>query len=111
MPVLKVFEKKEKKSFKLAIKKSIIKKLGLKYSSKNDSKNQENPFLILGYGINAYFDLMQLLVYMFLMITIFCIPIYFIYSNTLVQFLHYDSNYFLNRFSLGNMGGSTVVCK
>ncbi len=54
---------------------------------------------------------MQLLVYMFLMITIFCIPLFYIYSNNKVKFLQFDSGYIFNKFSLGNMGGSTVVCK
>jgi len=87
LPFFRIFEKKDKKDFKISIKKSILKRLKVKYCDKNDKKNHENPFLILGYGINAYFDLIQLLVYMFLMITIFCIPLLYIYSHNNVKFL------------------------
>ena len=36
---------------------------------------------MLGYGVNAYFDIMYSLVFMFTTITIACIPMYYSYSN------------------------------
>lgn len=41
----------------------------------------ENPFLYLGYGVNAYFNIMLNLSKMFAMITLFCIPLYAVYSG------------------------------
>lgn len=62
----------------MAVKHSLLDKLGVKYC-KHEAKQIKKPFLLLGYGINAYFDLLQQLVYMFLMITLFSLPIYYLY--------------------------------
>lgn len=45
-----------------------------------DEAIQEDPFLLLGYGVNAYFDILFQLFNIFVLITIFCIPIYYLYG-------------------------------
>jgi len=48
---------------------------------KTDREMREEPFLMLGYGVNAYLDIMLSLSYMFIWITIFCIPIFMFYKS------------------------------
>ena len=48
---------------------------------KSDIELLEDPYLILGYGINAYYDILYSLCCMFIWITIFSIPVYYIYSQ------------------------------
>lgn len=57
-----------------------MKKMGMKVP-KTDKEIREEPFLMLGYGVNAYLDIMLSLSKMFVMITIFCIPIFMFYAN------------------------------
>jgi len=47
----------------------------------------DDPFLLLGYGVNAYFGTMMHLVKMFSVITIFLIPVLAMYFKNDVQFL------------------------
>lgn len=51
--------------------------------TKSEAQVQKDPFLMLGYGVNAYFDIMYSLIFMFLTISIACIPMYysFAYNN------------------------------
>jgi hypothetical protein len=51
------------------------------HMSKSEDELIENPFLILGFGINAYFDMMMQLCELFLVITVFFIPIYWWFAN------------------------------
>lgn len=41
----------------------------------------DDPFLILGYGINSYFDIMMSMMRMFICITIYCLPMFYVYSK------------------------------
>jgi len=54
--------------------------MGIK-KPKNDDMMREDPFLYLGYGVNAYFNVMLNLSKMFGMITLFVIPLYMVYSE------------------------------
>jgi hypothetical protein len=45
----------------------------------------EEPFLMLGYGINSYFDIMKQIMFMFMFITIVLSPVHYIYSSNNVQ--------------------------
>jgi len=47
----------------------------------SDHQLIKDPFLRLGYGVNAYFDIMFSLVIMYGCITLFCLPIYFFYAK------------------------------
>ena len=64
----------------------------------------------MGYGANAYFDIIESLFNMALFITVVMIPIMIIYSNNKINGLKDQPNYNLNKMSLGNYGASTVSC-
>lgn len=64
----------------------------------------------MGYGINAYFDLMLSLIYMFTAITIFSIPMYYAFSKNDIGYFKTSYSSF-DKFTLGNLGGANVVCQ
>jgi len=82
---------------------------------KSDIEINDDPFLLLGYGINAFFELMQSLMYMLICITIFCIPLYLCYATNdakgLKQLEPKAWKYNVHQFSLGNLGGAQVYCQ
>jgi hypothetical protein len=70
--------------------------------------------LRLGYGVNAYFDIMLSIFYMFTFISLVCLPMFHLYSTNDSQGLAELQTGFakvLGKYSLGNMGGATVVCQ
>lgn len=69
----------------------------------------DNPFLMAGYGVNAYFQILSYLVRMFLFIAFCCIPLYTIFSKG-VGFKGWKS-FPLMRFTMGNLGGASTICK
>ena len=95
--------KKHKPSFKLGLKRSLRKSLGIKVS-KSDRLLDEDPYLRLGFGITAYFDVMVQLLILFSICTMVMIPLLWHFST--FDALSGQFGYFVNRFSLGNMGGS-----
>ena len=101
--------KKRKPDFQHSLRTSILKKLDIKMP-KSDIALIEEPFLILGYGVNAYFDIMVNLSIMFIVITLFLTPIFYAYSQNAEQALSDQPKYFFNQFSLGNMGGASSLC-
>jgi hypothetical protein len=70
----------KKDDFKYCFRSALLDELELK-KPKSDEMLNENPFLYLGYGVNAYFNVMLNLSKMFAMITLFCIPLYMVYSG------------------------------
>jgi len=98
---------KEKVPFKDALKLSLRKELHID-PSKNEMVEGKNPYLQLGYGINAYFTINKQLFFMMAFISIFFAPIAVIFGGhtALVD----KPNFFIDRFSLGNMGGSSTFC-
>jgi len=101
-------KKKKKKNFEFALKRALLYQLDLKIP-KSDEMIQDDPFLVLGYGVNAYFDMLSSLSLMFLTITLFCIPVFYLYGS------HYAFEDFksfpIARFTLGNMGSSSIFCQ
>ena len=79
---------------------------------KSDSQIVEEPFLLLGYGVNAFFEIQYSLAFMCLAITAFLLPAYIIYSQSVqAGALELESipwKYGLNQFTLGNLGGATT---
>ena len=71
---------KRKPDFNHALRCTLLKELDLKMP-KSDSKTSRNPFLMLGYGVNAYFDILISMAWMCLMITIFMFPVTWVYAN------------------------------
>ena len=48
---------------------------------KSESEIVDEPFLLLGYGVNAFFDIQRSLAWMFLIITAIAVPVYGVYSG------------------------------
>ena len=78
---------KRKPPFKHALRASLLAKLSQKEPTsvvlkqpKSEEVLEEDPFLYLGYGVNAYFGVMMHMVRMFACITIFVLPMLYIYS-------------------------------
>lgn len=78
----------------------------------NDTDANESPFVMVGYGINAYFEILHSMMNMMIVLTCICLPIYFIYGQTDngLWEQHSSMQKFMGRFSMGNMGGSGVSC-
>jgi len=72
----------------------------------NDRDVAEDPFILLGYGINSFFDLMSQLFWFAIFVTIFFTPLMVEFSKH--NGLHLEPRYIFNQFSLGNLGGSNV---
>ena len=79
-PILNCCFKKKKDDFKHNLKFAILQELNLKMP-KSESDLLEDPFLILGFGVNSYFDFLLALSRMFLVITVFSLPLMIIYSR------------------------------
>jgi len=108
-PFLKIFScciGKPKRNFNLALKNSLRQKLGITMP-KSDTKLEQNPFLRMGYGMNAYFDLIINLMKMMGFISVVAaMPAMVIYDSysSLTPYVMFDN------FMLGNMGGASFVC-
>ena len=74
----------------------------------NDRDVAEDPFILLGYGINSFFDLMSQLFWFAIFVTIFFTPLMTEFANQ--KGLVHEPRYIFNQFSLGNMGGSNIQC-
>jgi hypothetical protein len=74
------FKKKKEVRFEDSLRAALLAEMDLKIS-KADMEIQEDPFLLLGYGMNAYFDVLISLSRMMLAITLFSIPIFVIYAS------------------------------
>jgi len=104
---------KKKPNFKFALRQSLMAEMGIKVP-KSEEQLIEDPFLILGYGINAYFDVMFQLCLMFFTISLFFIPVFSWYKYNPQRALASESpNPFrqLQSYTIGNMGGSQVICQ
>lgn len=86
---------------------SILNDMGMEMP-KNDAETSEDPFILLGYGINSFFDLMSQLFWFAIMVTIFMTPLMMEFSNH--SGLAKEPRYIFNQFALGNMGGTTIAC-
>ena len=67
----------------------------------------QDPYLLLGYGMNAYFQVMINLMCLMIIASCFAIPL-------MMRFADYSA--FQNQggnhiYSLGNMGGSDALCE
>ena len=100
---MKFCGRKKGKDFKKAVRSILSKKLNIKIP-KAEQDIEDEPFVMLGYGVNAYFNILKYLGIMFFMISLFSIPIFVIYSGNSVNMLTG-----LNKLSLGNLGGSDII--
>jgi hypothetical protein len=63
---------------------------------KGEAEIAKDPFLLLGYGINAYFDIMISLAIMCICITLFMLPIFITFSGNSEQGLRLYERYSIN---------------
>lgn len=99
--------KKKKKTFMSGLKSSLRRKMDIPIS-KSDLRMQEDPFLVLGYGMNSYFKVVLDLLCMMLLIMGVTTVIMLIYSS--YDGLASKSGAEFNIYSLGNMGGARAFC-
>ncbi len=73
--------------------------------SQSEIEMEENPLLLLGFGINAYFNIIKQMLYMMIAVCIINMPLFYIYGG-------YGAikNDAIASVSLGNMGGSVAIC-
>jgi len=111
IPPLKIFRTcfKRKPDFKHSLRKALLAQMKIKMP-KSEEAIINDPFLILGYGLNAYFDMMVSLSCLCLAITVFMIPLYNGYAFNDEKGLQNESKYVVNQFTLGNLGGSNIFC-
>ena len=87
VPPLRVFRsclKKKKPHLREALKTIFLKEMGLAEECHEDDEldHRGDPFLRAGYGMNAFFRLILKLVYMLLCITVFMLPVLWVYSSS-----------------------------
>ena len=112
-PFLKWCTKKSRPNFKAAMRLIVLDEMGIKHGEEDDDHLEDDPFLMLGYGFNAYFDMLLSFVYMMLTITVFCIPIFMLYKgNSIHELRSSEPNPIkqLLEFTLGNMGAASTFC-
>ena len=97
---------KKKKPFAQALKLCLLGELELAAPE----ENLDEPYLALGYGVNAYFEILASVSRMFFWATMFAIPIFYIYGITGSYFQDMKS-YPISRWFAGNFGGSNMFCK
>ena len=99
--------RRRKRSFKQSLKMALRNKMEIA-TSKVDLAIEEDPFLLLGYGMNAYFEVVRQLLIMTAWLLIIIVPL-------MLMFASYDDlkllpGYSFNQYSLGNMGGTDAFC-
>lgn len=70
--------------------------------------DSQDPYLNLGFGIIAYFRMLQAFIMLFIFFSILSLPALYIYSSH--NGLSSLKNYSKTQFSLGNLGFSDNVC-
>ena len=76
--------------------------------SNSDKLLDQDPYLRLGYGLNAYFDIIVELMVLMLLCMLVTTPLMIKYGS--FDSLQGQIGYQINRFSLGNLGGSMTHC-
>ena len=88
--------KKPPRDLKKAMRLAMLKEMDLfgkdgeaKEDDRDSESESEDEFKVLGFGINAYFDIILSLTKMCLCITLFCIPLFIIYGKG--DYFEYES--------------------
>lgn len=76
--------------------------------SKNAEKEFKRPFLLLGYGLNSYFNIVYHLIKMMSIMMIVTVPLMMFYASQ--EDLSTLPGYEFNAMTLGNIGGASSVC-
>ena len=100
-----------KKTFRSQLRIAMNKEMGLKIP-KSDKKVDKNLFLLLGYGVNSYFEVLREMMVMFAFISVALIPVFMIYnSNHQKELSHLPGMAnMVSSLSMGNLGGAKTIC-
>ena len=99
--------KRRKPFFNGTLKRSLRKKLEFHYP-KSEKRAEDDPFLLLGYGMNSYLTIMLELTMLTLLISVVTIPLMMTFAS--FDGLKNQPNYSWNQYTLGNIGGSDAFC-
>lgn len=89
---------------------SLLKELGLK-PTENEVEIEDDPYLILGYGVNAYMEVLIAFLKMYLTLMVASIPFYLVYSHGNAYGAGTGMNsQAITQFFLGNLGSSSMFC-
>lgn len=99
--------KRRKPKFNGALKRSLRKKLEFHYP-KSEKRAEDDPFLLLGYGMNSYLTVMLELTWLTGLISLVTIPLMMTFAS--FEGLKNLPGYEWNQYTLGNIGGSDAFC-
>ena len=71
-------------------------------------KSKNDPYIELGFGICAYFNMIKAFIFTFIILSLLALPMMYLYEYH--EGLKGNSHYNRIKFSLGNMGFSESVC-
>lgn len=83
----------------------IYKELGIQIPH---DESADDPYLVLGYGVNAYFEVLASLTKMFLIISLFSLPMFVIYAS---GDQYGEKTNPIARTFIGNFGATTMFAK
>ena len=72
--------RKPKRTFNLGLKRALRRKMDLKIH-KGDVLIEEDPYLLLGYGMNSYFEIMISLMVMMIFASLFAVPLMYRFAQ------------------------------
>ena len=72
--------KKRKRAFKAGLKAALRKKLGMKFR-RSEQQIEDDPFMLLGYGLNSYFSVVLQLMVMMGLIHLLSLPLMMTYAS------------------------------
>ena len=72
--------KKRKRAFKAGLKAALRTKLGMKFIRK-EQQIEDNPFMLLGYGLNSYFAVVVQMMVMMGLVMLISLPLMMIYAS------------------------------
>lgn len=87
LPCLGRCMKKPKPPFKHQLRMALLNEMDL-LLPENAEEIEEDPYLLLGYGINAYFEILIYCFQMCIWLTVFTMPLMYFYSNNHVNYFH-----------------------
>lgn len=97
---------KRKKDFKAAVRIGLRHKLNLPIRPK-DKETYEDRLQLLGHGVNAYYKFIKAIWFLCLVLLIFNLPLFFIFSD---YDIYTKMDMPMAALTVGNMGGAITIC-
>lgn len=95
-------------NMKNKFKKNLVGKKQKEIRKKMKKYSAKNPYMLFGFGINAFFDMTCLLIWLFAILTLLSIPAIAIFASS--NGLENYRNYGMSKFTMGNMGYASSNC-